>query len=46
VIAQYVAGDSAQEVDELLRRRQDLLAHELTAWLAEEVRQSGEVPVY
>lgn len=46
VIAQYVAGDSAQEVDELLRRHPDLLAHELTAWLAEEVRQSGEVPVY
>ena len=46
VIAQYVADDRAQEVNEALRRHPDLLAHELTAWLADELLWSGEVPVY
>lgn len=46
VIAQYVADDPAQEADEVLRRHPDLLAHELTASLTEELLRSGEVPVY
>ena len=46
VIAQYLADNSAQEVDELLLRHPDLLSHELTAWLIEEVQRAGELPVY